>query len=248
MRNLGVTKLVSVDPIVTSLNYSNPKEKLVKRKTIVHEVNIDPAMIRISGEKLKLQLFTKYWFFKPKSDEIQFVDSEIYYEPFIIVNGKYFIDYYRKRTYHINVEPQVKEIVLLNNKFIPENMNLNKKRKYIHIKAEERLTIENKAYMVLDKNGKKAVIEKVPSAPSSKYPRKVIKKYKIKELPKNFEVNLLKSKIARRPKDLCKIIKELFEITERTIIYAPRLKLRYKHKKTNQEKILILDGITAKKI
>ena len=243
-----MTKLVTVDPIVTSLSYSELKEKVVRRKTIVHEVNIDPTMIRISGEKLKLQLFAKFGLFKPKSDEIQFVSSELYYEPYVVINGKYFVDYYRKCTYNIQVEQKVQEVVLLNKKFVPENLRSNKKQNLITVTAEERLTNENKAFMVLDKDGKKALIEKIQSSPSSKNPKKIIKKYKIKELPKNFEVNLLRNKIAKRPKDLSKIIKEVFEITERTVIYTPRFKLRYKNKKTNEEKILLLDGVTSKKL
>ena len=99
-----MTELVSAEPIVTTLDQSALKEKIVRRKTIVHEVNIDPTMIRLSGEKLKLQLFAKFGLFKPKSDEIQFVSSELYYEPFLVINGKYFIDYYRKRVYNIQLE------------------------------------------------------------------------------------------------------------------------------------------------
>ena len=102
--------------------------------------------------------------------------------------------------------------------------------------------------MILDANGKKTVIDKIQSAPSSKDPKKIIKKCKIKELPKNFEVNLLRNKIARRPKDLSKIIKEVFEVTERTVIYTPRFKLKYRNVKTNEEKILIIDGVTSKRL
>lgn len=243
-----MTELVSSEPIVTSLDCEALKEKIVRRKTIVHEVNMDPTMIRISGEKQKLQLFVKFGLFKPKSDEIQFVSSEVYYEPYLVINGKYFIDYYRKAAYNIHVNQEVQEVVLLNKKFVPEKSNSNKSQKLITVNAEERLNTEAKAFMVLDGYGRKAQIEKLQSAPSSKNPKKVIKKCKIEELPNNFEVNLLRNKIARRPKDLSKIIKEIFEITERTVIYTPRFKLRYKNTKTNEEKILILDGVTSQKL
>jgi hypothetical protein len=243
-----VTKLVSAEPIVTNLDYSTLKEKIVRRKTIVHEVNIDPTMIRISGEKLKLQLFAKFGLFKPKPDEIQFVSSELYYEPYLVINGKYFIDYYRKGVYNIQVDKEVKEVVLFKKKFVPKDSKSGNKSKIISVNSEERLNNELKAFMVLDGNGKKAVIDKIQSAPSSKNPKKIIKKYKIKELPKNFEVNLLKNKIARRPKDLSKIIKEVFEVSERTVIYTPRFKFKYRNVKTNEEKILIIDGVTSQKL
>ena len=243
-----MTELVSAEPIVTTLDSSSLKEKIARRKTIVHEVNIDPTMIRISGEKLKLQLFAKFGLFKPKPDEIQFVSSELYYEPYLVINGKYFIDYYRKRVYNIQVDDEVKEVVLLKKKFIPKDLKSSRRSRVISLNSEERLNKESKAFMVLDGNGKEAVIDKLQSAPSSKDPKKVIKKCKIKELPKNFEVNLLRNKIARRPKDLSKIIKEVFEISERTVIYTPRFKLRYRNLKTTEEKLLILDGVTSQKI
>jgi hypothetical protein len=243
-----MTELVSAEPIVTTIDYSALKEKIVRRKTIVHEVNMDLTMIRISGEKLKLQLFAKFGLFKPKSDEIQFLSSELYYEPYLVINGKYFIDYYRKCTYNVKVDQEVKEVVLLRKKFVPKNSSSNRRQKIITINSEERLTNEVKAFMVLDKNGKKAMIDKLQSAPSSKNPKSVIKKCKIKELPKNFEVNLMRNKIARRPRDLSRIIKEIFEVTERTVIYTPRFKLQFKNTKTNEEKILILDGVTSQKL
>lgn len=248
MRHLKLTEIVTAEPIITTLDYKALIEKIIRRKTIVHEVNMDPTMIRLSGEKLKLQLFAKFGLFKPKADEIQFVSSELYYEPYLVINGKYFIDYYRKNTYNIHIDHEVQEVVLLNKKYIPKNSNSNKRQKLITVSVEERLNDETKSFMVLDGNGKKAQIEKLQSAPSSKNPKKVIKKCKIKELPKNFEINLLRNKIARRPKDLSKIIKEIFEVTERTVIYTPRFKLRYKSIKTNEEKLLILDGVTSQKL
>ena len=243
-----LTELVSTNPIVTSLDYSSLKEKIVKRKTIVHEVNFDPTMIRLSGEKLKLQLFAKFGFFKPKSDEIQFISSELYYEPYLVINGKYFIDYYRKCTYSIKIDEEVKEVVLFEKTFHPNSSSSGKKHMQIEINGEERLTSEAKAFMVLDKDGKKAIIDKIQSAPSSKNPKTFIKKFKIKELPKNFEINLVKNKIAKRPKNFSRIITEIFEVSERTVIYTPRFKLHYKNTKTNEEKILVLDGVTSQKL
>ena len=243
-----LTELVSTNPIVTSLGYSALTEKIVKRKSIVHEVNLDPTMIRIAGEKLKLQLFAKFGFFKPKSDEIQFISSELYYEPYLVINGKYFIDYYRKCAYSIKIDEEIKEVVLFKKTFQPKQSNSGKKRKQIEITGEERLTNEAKAFMVLDKDGKKAIINNIQSAPSAKNSKSVIKKFKIKELPKDFEINFLRNKIARRPKNPSKILQEVFEVSERTVIYAPRFKLYYKNIKTDEEKVLLLDGITSKRL
>ena len=43
-------------------------------------------------------------------------------------------------------------------------------------------------------------------------------------------------------------IKEVFEITERKVIYCPRYKLLFKWVKTGEERTLVLDAITAERV
>ena len=61
-------------------------------------------------------------------------------------------------------------------------------------------------------------------------------------------MNFIRERIAKRPKDLCRIVEEVFEVTERTVIYTPRYKLLFRWVKTGEEKILVLDAVTAKRI
>ena len=118
-----MTETVSAEPVVISAETPSTKEKIVERKTIVYEAVVDPTLIRVACEKLKKQLFAKFAFswFQPKLEEIQFVSLEKYYEPYIVISGKYFIDYFRKCTYVFKVDEAVREVVLLNHKFVPEN-------------------------------------------------------------------------------------------------------------------------------
>jgi hypothetical protein len=83
------------------------QEKIVERKTIVYETLVDPAVIKIAAENLKDQLFTKYGFLRPAPDEVTLVSIEKSYEPFIVITGKYAIDYYRKRTVAFAVDDAV---------------------------------------------------------------------------------------------------------------------------------------------
>jgi len=240
-----LTETVNAEPVVISAETSPTKENIVERKTIVYEANIDPTVIRVSGEKLKQQLFTRFGLFKPKSEEIQFISLDKYYEPYIVVSGKYFIDYYRKCTYIFKVEEGVKEVVLLNHKFLPEAA---KSSRIIKLPGEERLIKEAKAFLILDKNGKDATVDNLPSAPSEKKPEKVIEKCGIEELAENVDVNFVKERIAKRPKDISRIVEEVFDVTERSVIYTPRFKLLFRNVKTGEEKTLVLDGVTAKRI
>lgn len=240
-----MTEPVNAEPVVISAEAPSTRENIEKRKTIVYEAHIDPTVIRVSGEKLKKQLFTRFGFLKPKSDEIQFVSLDKYYEPYIVISGKYFIDYFRKCTYIFKVDEGVREVVLLDNKFVPEN---SRSSRIVKLHGEERLINEAKAFLILDKSGRDSNADNLPSAPSEKKPEKVIEEFGIEELPQDADVNFIKDRIAKRPKDMCRIVEELFEVTERSVIYTPRYKLLFRNLRTGEEKILVLDGVTSRRI
>ena len=162
-----------------------------------------------------------------------------------MISGKYFIDYLRKCTYIVKVPKGVREVILRPNKYLPV---ISKSNSIVKLYAEERLINEAKAFLILDKNGRDSADENMPSAPPEKKPEKAIKEFGIEELPENADVNFLKERIAKRPKDICRIIEENFEVTERTVIYCPRYKLLFKWVKTGEEKILVLDAVTAEKV
>jgi hypothetical protein len=240
-----LTETIKTEPVVISAETSPTKENIVERKTIVYEAHIDPTVIRVSGEKLKQQLFTRFGLFKPKTEEIQFISLDKYYEPYIVISGKYFIDYYRKCTYIFKVEEGVREVVLLKYKFVPE---VAKSSRIIKLPGEERLIKEAKAFLIMDKTGRDATVDNLPSAPSEKKPEKVIAEFGIEELAENVDVNFVRERIAKRPKDVNRIVEEIFEITDRSVIYTPRFKLRFRNVKTGEEKVMVLDGVTSRKI
>lgn len=242
-----MTETVSAEPVVISAETPSTKEKIVKRKNIVYKAVVDPELIKVACEKLKKQLFAKfafYWF-QPKLEDIQFISLEEYYEPYIVISGKYFIDYLRERTYILKVANGVRELILHPNKYVPET---SKSNRIVKLHAKERLIDEAKAFLILDKNGRDSANDKIPCVPPEKNPEKAIKEFGIEELPENADVNLIKERIAKRPKDLCRIVEEIFEVTERTVIYCPRYKLLFRWVETGEEKILVLDAVTAERV
>jgi len=102
--------------------------------------------------------------------------------------------------------------------------------------------------LVLDQKGKDAVLNRLPSAPSEKNPEEVIEKFGIQELEENADVGFVRERIAKRPEGLSRIVEEVFEISERSVIYTPRFKLLFRNVKTGEEKVLVLDGVTSEKI
>ena len=242
-----MTETFSAEPVVISAETPSTKEKIVKRKTIVYEARVDPELIEVACEKLKKQLFAKfafYWF-QPKIEEIQFISLEKYYEPYIVISGKYFINYLRKCTYTLKVAEGVREVILRPNKYMPET---SKSKRIVKLQGEERLINEAKAFLILDKNGGDSAADNIHVASPEKNPEKAIKECGIEEIAENADLNFIKERIVKRPKDMCRIMEEIFEVTERTVIYCPRYKLLFRWVKTGEEKILVLDAVTAERI
>jgi len=83
-----MNETAQMEPATISVEPAWKKENIVERKTIVYETQMDPSVARVTGEKLKKQLFTRYGLFKPKSDENQFISLEKYYQSYIKINGR----------------------------------------------------------------------------------------------------------------------------------------------------------------
>ena len=225
-------------------------EKVVERKKIVYQTLVDPTVIKMAGEKIKDQLFARFGFLKPKPTEIQLVSIDKYYEPFIVISGKYLIDYYRKCAYTVNVDKDVLEVILLNNKFTLDQLTdpSGKDHNTIKLQGEERLTRETKASLVLDSSGQDVTLDKLSSAPSERHPKKILAEFAVEEVAQNADLDIIRSRIIKRPKDINRLVNELFEVDERVVIYTPRFRLMYKNARTGEEKTAEFDGLTAKRI
>ncbi len=237
--------IVDYAVIAQERKLSAGSDQIVPRKTVVYETLVDPTVIKVAGERIKRQLFTRYWVWRPKSAPIELFSMEKYYEPFIVISGRYFIDYYRLCDYTVSIDNDVNEVILLNQKFYPEK-NQNSSR--IRLDGEERLAYEKKAFFMLAENGQEANLETLPSAPSEKIPEETIAKYGIKEIDSEADVDFVRKRLVARPENLSRIVNEVFEIGERVVIYAPRFKLTYLNASTYEKKSVEFDGVTSKRI
>lgn len=230
------------------------KEKIVKRKTIVYKTLVDPTVVKVAGEKLKLKLFARLGFLKPKSEDIEFVSIEKYYEPYILINAEYTIDYYRKQIYVLSVEERVREVIIARQKFKPEKSegSYAKGHNLIKLNGEENLRYKDKVSLILDRTGHEVALERLSSAPSEEMPEKVLAELGDKarklEISPDSDVDIVRSKIMKRPKDARRITHELFEVDERALIYTPIYNVQYRNLNTGEVKALKFDGITSKRI
>ncbi|MFQ6074184.1 MAG: hypothetical protein ACE5KC_03080 [Candidatus Bathyarchaeia archaeon] len=226
-------------------------EKVAERKVIVYKTQVDPTIVKLAAEKVKDRVFRRYGFLKPPADQIQQVSFEKDYESYFVVEGRYTIDYYRARTYTIPIDRNAQEIVLLNHTLKPEPTKEWRQNKTIKIEGEERMIYEDKAYMVLDLNGREVSPRRIPSAPQEENPKKILAEYESArklDFEPNKEIEALKSKIAKRPREIKRIVNELFEVSDRAVIYIPVYKIRFQNKKTGEQKTVKLDGVTAQLI
>ena len=229
----------------------NPTPKRTKeQKVIVYKTIVDPITMRLTVEKTKTQIYSKYGLLKPSPEDVQILSIDKEYEPYTIVDGKYTMDYYRKRTYTIPVEEKVLEINILNQTPQPQKTQ-HSHGKTIQVEAEERLNCEEKAYLVLDRTGKEVSPQLVPSAPFEENPQTIlseIEKTQPLQTPTNTGIDILRTKIVKRPTEIERINQETFEVTEDAVIYTPVYNVKFQNQKTGETKTIKFDAVTAKRI
>lgn len=245
-----MTESVSEEKIVAVTTATPSTEKIAERSIIIYETRIEPNVIETIGEKIKTQLFTKLGFIKPKPEEIQLLSIDKYYEPYMAISGRYMIDYYRKCTYTIKIDNRVQEVVLANQKYKPNPPTNQPIRDYniIKLQGEERITTEVKASLILDKFGQEINAKEFPSTSPEKNPKEILAAFGAKEITTDIDLDIIRSKILKRPKDINRLLVELFEINERAVIYTPRYRVLYTNLKTGETKAIEFDGITAQRI
>ena len=245
-----MTETVSGEKAVISTETIPSIERLAERRTIVYETRIDPTVIKVAAEKLKDQIFTRFGFLRSKPEEVELLSIDKYYEPYMLISGKYAIDYYRKCVYTIQIDKEVVETILLNQRFEPSQPNDSSAKNHntINLEGEERLKNEAKASLVLDRNGQEVSLEKLPSAPSERNPKKILAAFGTEEIAHDADMDIIRSRIVQRPTNISRLVSELFEVDERAVIYTPRFRALFRNMKTDEQRIVEFDGVTAARI
>jgi len=227
-------------------------EKTVNRKIIVYKSRVDPTIVKLTAEKMKNKLFIKFGFSKPRPEEIKVVSVDKYYEPYILVDANYSVDFYKKKVYTFGIDSETEEVRVLGEKFKPETevSPTGESRKVIKLEAEECVSYKDRAYIILDKTGREISPDEVPSAPSEDHPQKILKEFgkkagKVKISPQK-EIEMVKARIVKRPPNVDRVENELFQISEHAVIYSPIYEITFRNVKTGEEKSIRIDGVTAK--
>jgi len=230
-------------------------EKISKQKIIVYKSRVDPTIVKLTAEKMKSKLFTKATYSKNKSNEVRVVSVDKYYEPYILIDANYSIKYFKKRVYVLSVDAETEEVKISGESYKPEidgspSAEAGESRKVIKLETEMWSSYRDKAYLVLDRGGQEIPPDQIPAAPSEDNPEKILKEFSkktesIQGSPQK-EINLVKSRIVKRPSDMAKIEDELFQVSEHAMIYSPVYEITFRNVGTGEEKLIKIDGVTAK--
>ncbi len=221
-------------------------QSMADTKTLVLMPQLDQGDVQLIGEKIKPSLFSKFGF-KPKPVDIRLLASETYFEPYLIIAGKYVLDYCRRHIFKVNVKETTTKVFIAGQEFRSEQSDPKVTDKVIKMTGEEYVHHERQAYYILDRFKREIPPEKLPVSPfeTKKKKAKLSSIFKSMSISDEIQIEFLKSKIAQRPADVAEIIKEVFDITERTIDYYPMYQLTFENTKSKKCATIVINGITG---
>ena len=130
----------------------------------------------------------------------------------------------------------------------PEPMSLEDKAKVIKLVGEEHSHYENETYVILDRMLQEVSSDNLFFAPfENEFETQPTAEFDLRkpQISIEEEITFLRSRVAKRPVDVAEIIREKFEINERTIIYSPVYELTYKNMKNGKNVTALINGITG---
>ena len=224
-------------------------QKIVDRKIVILKPRLGKANARLLAENNKTNFFTKHKFLKHQSTDISIVGFSKYFEPLIIIGGKYSINYCKKQELKIECGRLAQKIFVGGEEFKLEPSDTGSTSRIIAFPAEEHYQYTDETYFVLDRFMREITPEKIHMAPFE-CEQENNKNFNIDSrkvtISLEEEISFLRQKIVKRPSDADVIIKEVFEINERMIIYNPIYELVFQSVKTAKTITILIDAITGK--
>ena len=150
-------------------------------KTVVLRKTIEETDAMAIVEQKKTDPF-KSLLSRPKKEEVHVHSLKLYHECILTVSGKYVADYYRKATYDISVDYNIRDVVLGSGLFPIRSKSGFKKaltgkrgKNKIDLKLEEHVFIEEEEELAFDHHGQEIKFPfKINSKTIENYPKKIL--------------------------------------------------------------------------
>jgi hypothetical protein len=225
---------------------------LAEQKIFVYKPRVDIKTVRAISEKMKTEMFRKFFFVKPKPEEVQVVAINKYFEPYVVVDGEYSVEYSKNWIHNIQVDETMQELTLFSERVRAKSLkgNLGIPCKILQLNGVGRFKREAKAHITFDKQWNEVGPEQLPFVPFEEQPEKILgnidQELENGQIATEKGVEILKSRIVNRPSEILCIHNELLNISERALIYKPMYKVTFRNTKKRKEATMIIDAITGK--
>jgi hypothetical protein len=221
-------------------------EKISSKKIIVYKSRVDPTIVKLTAEKMKAKLFAR-----KKPEDVRVVSVDKYYEPYVLVDAKYCIKYFKKKSFSLDIDSDIENVKVGGFSYKPEIVDTNgEPHKMFKLEAELWSSYHDKTYLIFDKEGNEISPSQVPAAPSEDHPEKILAEFNRKDeevaVSPEKGIEMVKERIVKRPSDVVKIVEELFQVSEHAVIYSPVYEITFRNVRSGEEKLVKIDGVTAK--
>ena len=222
--------------------------KPVKSEVIVQKLEKDYKSIESFVNKNMLKAFSKMFFLRPKSNEVECESIELCYESFLFLNVKYHLEYYRNRKYRFDVDDNVVETTIFDHVLEPVKVaGKSKACKEVVLDGKELVIYDNFRKFTLDRKGRSIDFKNLPSGKDESDPVAFLDSYGVNV--RHLEVSIpeiIRRIVKRMPGDVVKVVDEYLEITNQTLVYSPVFEARVRNLKSHEIKIIPVSGVTGK--
>lgn len=228
------------------------QEKIVDRKVIFFRSAFEIKTIRKRAEKAKSQMFSKYFFLKSKPEESEINTIDKYFEPYIVVDGLYSIDFSKEWNHSIKVNDEMQILKISNKNFEPNFLDnrVDLPYKVLELEGTGRFHHEERKRIVFDEKWNEVGLDLLPYLPFEEDVQEILSESVNQKLTEDLnaekEVEILKSKIFKRPTDFSIIHRERFNVLERALVFKPMYRVTATHIKTQKKVTFVIDGVNGK--
>ena len=237
------------------------EQKIDSKKTTVFKAMVSEQQVQDVANKKKTSLYGTV-FNRPKSEEISISSIELFYEPYWIVRGNYYSEYFRKTIYDFATSPEVKEVIIGSGKFpvrtekgkwdkIRATMKVGDNENKVEIPVEEHVELDIEDEIALNSTGTEIKFDyKIDSRNVENFPEEILKNNEMHLRPSSLNEDQVVDRLIGllqegNMDEGIRKIKEKITIDRLEQIYVPVYEVKCVNSK-NKVETLRVDGMNLK--